>query len=91
MKDKVLETVVAQSVEHIARALRNYSGEPIGCHVYVETRMNSHDGADAYSFRVFHKKGREIIVTKAGEVHYIIGDDGSEMIRRTEDGDDFQI
>jgi len=91
MKDKVLETVIAQSVEHIARALRNYSGEAIGCHIYIETRMNAHEGGDAYSFRTFKKKGREIIVTKAGEVHYIIGDDGSEMIRRTEDGDDFQI
>ena len=91
MKKKVLETVIAQSVEHIARALRNYSGEPIGCHVYIETRMKSHDGGDAYSFRTYRNKDREIIVTKAGEVHYIIGDDGSEMILKTEPREDFQI
>ena len=91
MKDKVLETVITQSAEHIARALRNYSGEPMVCKIYVETRMHAHDGGDAYGIRVFFKKNRTLLMEPAGEVQYVTQEDGSEAILRTEDADDFQI
>ena len=91
MKDKILETVITKCAETIARALRAYSGDRMACRVYIETRLKDHDGGDCYGIRVRMKPSRLLVIDKASEIHYDIQGDGTELIRRTEEADDFKI
>ncbi len=84
MKDKVLETQITAAVESIARALRNYSGRTMSCKIYVETRMSSKDGNDAYGIRVRQKNPHLQIVETSKEIRYTFNDRDGEVIIRTE-------
>ena len=91
MKDKILETVITKCAETMARALRSYSGESMTCRIYIETRMPEHEGGDAYGLRVRYKPTQAEILEGANVIRYMEGPDGTELIRRTEEADDFQI
>ena len=84
MKDKVLETIISAGAENIARALRNYSGEPMTCRIRVETRQNKEGQPDVYGIRVRYKKTHVLIQDKNTEVFYTIDRDGREVITKTE-------
>lgn len=92
MKEKILETVITKCAETIARALRAYSGERIGCKIYVETRVKDHDGGDSYSVIARYKPSQLPAMEPIfREIQYDTQGDGTELIRRTEEADDFQI
>ena len=91
MKDKILETVITKCAETIARALRAYSGERVACRIYVETRVKDHDGGDCYGIKVRYKPSNIVALDINNEIQYQTQKDGTELIRRTEEADDFQI
>ena len=84
MKNKILETDVSAALDTIARALRNYSGESLTCHLFVETREKvPEEGTDFYAFEV--RKKDEVIYELGRRVAYCWDDDngGNEVIRET--------
>ena len=91
MKDKILETVITRCAETIARALRAYSGERLGCRIYIETRVKDHEGGDCYGIKVRYKPSQTVAIDVNNVIQYEDQEDGTELIRRTEEADDFQI
>lgn len=84
MKDKVLETIISAGAENIARALRNYTGEPMTCRIRVETRQNKDGQPDIYGIRVRYKKSHALILDNNTEIFYTEEQDGREVIAKTE-------
>ena len=84
MKNKILETEVSASLETIARALRDYSGDGLTCHLFVETREKKPEfGTDFYAFEV--RKDDEVLLELGRRIAYCWDDDngGNEIIRET--------
>ena len=84
MKDKVLKAEITTAVEHIARALRNYSGNTMSCRIYVETRAAAHDGNDTYSVWARQKYPHTTIFDASNEIQYAFDKINGEVIIRTE-------
>lgn len=88
MKDKILKTEVTAACERIARALRQYSNEPMTCELFVETHDSEPiQDSDFYSMTVSFggKEAENVDIMKQGvRVTYIFDQFEGEKIRNTE-------
>ena len=84
MKDKILETEISNACEAIAKALRNYTNEPLTCCIQIDTREAIPEkGTDFYSFDIVDPKG-DVIMELGMRVAYCWDDNnGQEVIRET--------
>ena len=88
MKDKILKTEISAACERIARALRQYSNEPMTCEIFVVTRDSEPiQDSDFYSIEVsFAGKDTENvdIINQGVKVAYSFDPHEGEKIRNTE-------
>lgn len=84
MKDKILETIISDACETIAKALRNYTNEPLTCCIQIDTREAIPEkGTDFYSFDIVDPSG-DAILELGRRVAYCWDDNnGQEVIRET--------
>lgn len=84
MKDKILETEISNACETIAKALRNYSKEPLTLVIQIDTREAVPEkGTDFYSFDISNPKG-DVIMELGMRIAYCWDDNnGQEVIRET--------
>ena len=85
MKDKILKAELMTACEHIARALRSYTGEPLGCSAYIETRKGGED-CDEASIEVHWNTDQEDgeIFGKKVRIYHSFDKREGEHIRRVE-------
>ena len=88
MKDKILKTEISAACERIARALRQYSNEPMTCDIFIETRDSEPiKDSDFYSMTVsFGGENVENvdIIKQGARVTYQFDRFEGEKIRKTE-------
>ena len=85
MKDKILKAEIMTACEHIARALRAYTGEPLGCSAYIETRKVGED-CDEVAVEVHWNTDTEDgeVFSKRARIYYSFDKREGEQIRRVE-------
>ena len=88
MKDKILKTEISAACERIARALRQYSNEPMTCEIFVVTRDSEPiQDSDFYSMEIsFGGENAENvdIIKQGARVTYLFDRFEGEKIRNTE-------
>ena len=88
MKDKILKTEISSACERIARALRQYSNEPMDCEIYIRTRDSEPiQDSDFYSMTVSFggENAENIDIIKQGaRVTYLFDRFEGENIKKTE-------
>lgn len=88
MKDKILKTEISAACERIARALRQYSNEPMTCDIFIETRDSEPiQDSDFYSMEIsFGGENAENvdIIKQGARVTYLFDRFEGEKIRNTE-------
>lgn len=88
MKDKILKTEISAACERIARALRQYSNEPMTCEIFVVTRDSEPiQDSDFYSMEIsFGGENAENvdIIKQGARVTYLFDQFEGEKIRNTE-------
>lgn len=88
MKDKILKTEISTACERIARALRQYSNEPMTCEIFVVTRDSEPiQDSDFYSMEIsFGGENAENvdIIKQGARVTYLFDRFEGEKIRNTE-------
>ena len=85
MKKKILETEISSACETIAKALRNFSNEPLSLIINIDTREAVPEkGTDFYSFDITDPKG-DVIMELGMRIAYCWDDErgGIEVIRET--------
>lgn len=85
MKDKILKAELMTACEHIARALRSYTGEPLGCSAYIGTRKDGED-CDEAAIEVHWNTDQEDgeLFSKKVRIYYSFDKREGEQIRRVE-------
>lgn len=88
MKDKILKTEISAACERIARALRQYSNEPMTCEIFVVTRDSEPiQDSDFYSMEISFggENVENVDIIKQGtRVTYLFDRFEGEKIRNTE-------
>ena len=88
MKDKILKTEISAACERIARALRQYSNEPMTCEIFVKTHDSEPtQDSDSYSMTVsFGGENAENvdIIKQGARVTYQFDRFEGEKIKNTE-------
>lgn len=88
MKDKILKTEISAACERIARALRQYSNEPMACEIYIATRDSEPiQDSDFYSMTVSFggENAENVDIIKQGtRVTYQFDRFEGEKIKNTE-------
>ncbi|MBR3279922.1 MAG: hypothetical protein IKG01_13635 [Lachnospiraceae bacterium] len=83
MKYKLLETELMTAAENIAKALRTYTGEPLACDVFVESREKA--GSDFVAITVSYNSEDEHgqVINKGERIIYSFNDFEGDAILKT--------